>query len=385
MVHLTTLYALDVDTLKKSNRALIVNFNRDLKGTPKWGIVDLAHSGVGKTTIYCETTLLEAEKKELETHLAITDSAFIGAGANSLPSTGYTALAWLDINITKAWNFDISADFAQLMKDYLFVVFVGDNPGRTFNIYHQDSSEFCTSAFLRIGVPIFHDEIQARSAGRTAMKLCDVAVLGQWQGVSFRPGDIAAVIQIIEKQDVSLPTLTLWANKSQRTSPPGFSKTMSKYSNPKLIVETNDDRSIELKIPRHINKDDLNSVHIRTCAQTNTNPAWLLGTLTALPRSGSDQEYIAATMVLTLIRTKAKKRILGIDLPQHFQLNKEEQDFIVATLHENAYVTECNINNNASLIAIRNQLLPTFARNRWVEVSGYRPPMVDDYWKQAAK
>ena len=47
--------------LKNSNKALMVNFNRDPRGTPKWGVIDLRNKY--KPQVYCETPLLEAEKK----------------------------------------------------------------------------------------------------------------------------------------------------------------------------------------------------------------------------------------------------------------------------------------------------------------------------------
>lgn len=396
VVRLNDLRALDGAALRRSNQVLIVNFNPDVKGIAKWGVVDLRGT---PSTVYCETPLSDDEKREFEETLELRDNVYIGAGANSLRSTGYTALAWLDENVTKAWNFDISADFPSLMHDFALVYFGGDNPGKTFYLTPGEVGTFRTPAFRHISAHAFLEDaatagisasVSAHTfqGGEVLSSLTAAAGLGQFLANEFTPGDIGAVIKLSHTMGWSPAQTTSFIKKARGTLPPGFAMTMSRYidrSDSRLLTETAE-RSI-LKVPGVIDSRHLEAFHNEVCAGRNTNPVFLRTTRTEVPRPGShsDQEYIAAIMIFTLIRTKAKKRILEIELPPHFELNPDEQAFVVRTLRENAYITEFRINANRSLQAISDALIPTFARNRWLAANGYRPPMVDDYWEQAAR
>ncbi len=390
VVHLGDLPALDADTLKYTHQALIVNFNRDLKGAPKWGVVNL--TDVDNPVVYCETALTEREKRELEAGLSVNINRFIDSGANSLPSTGYTALAWLDNKITKAWNFDVNADFAALVQHYNFVQTGGDSSSLTFRMKEREVDEFCTPAFRRIASNSFSDigyssdiTSNAFTGGRALVMLSYAAALGKLAGHTFRPGDIAAAIQISETEGWTNPDIKPFFNKSLSTLPPGFSKTILRNTDPILLTESADGTTISLNVPGYIDIYELERAHDAVCRETGTNSSLLRKIPYDVPRAGTEEEYMAVMMVLTLIRAMAKKRILEINLPTHFNLNRDEKEFVIATLSENAYITEFKVNNNASLEEIRTQLIPTFARNRWLAESGYRPPMIDDYWKQAAK
>ncbi len=389
VVHLHDLSMLDVNQLKRENQALFVNFNRDLKGAPKWGVIDLRNKA--NLTAYCETPLTESEKALLEKNLGVQMGEFIGAGANSLPSTGYTALAWLDNNITHAWNFNIDGDFSALMQAYAFAEFGGDVPGMSYSIHPHEINQFCTPAFRNIANQAFLDmggrgiESNVFSGGRPLTFISYAAVLGQCGDSRFRPGDIGAVINIFESKGLKThDQVKPFFRKSASTSPPGFSRTLSVHI-PKLLIEDEDGSSMFLKIPDILDIDRINDTHVKNCRETNTSSDWLRGLPTTVPRAGTKAEYLAAIMVMTLVRCKAKKRILKIDLPEKYQLNREEQAFVVATLSENAYVSEFECNHNLSLEWVHTELTPILARNRWLAASGYRPPMIDDYWKQAAK
>ena len=388
VVHLNDLPYLDTNRLQLSNQALIINFNPDLKGSPKWGVVNLKDKS--HPVVYCETALNEREKRDLEASLGVAVHSFIDAGANSLPSTGYTALAWLDNQITKASNFDVNGDFAALAQQYAFVQMGGDANSLTYMINATEVHQFCTPAFRRIASASFSDlpiisDITANAfkGGRALTLLGYSAVLGVLDGKTFRPGDIAAAIRISELKGWTNPQVRPSFLKAASTLLPSFSKTLARHRMPNLLAESGD--TISLAVPDVIDMTCLNEIHVAVCKETGTADDWLIKIPGLVPRVGTVQEYIAVIMVLTLIRAMAKKRILEIHLPAHFILNPEEKKFVVATLTENAYITEFNVNGNDSLIDVRAQLISIFARNRWLAASGYRPPMIDDYWKQAAR
>lgn len=400
VVHLNNLVvpnALDIDELKQKD-ALMVNFNRDLKGTPKWGVINL----LDKTTpvIYCETPLTEREKAEIQNALGIqlTEEQFKGATANSLPSTGYMAIAWLDNNVTKAWNFDVSTDFTALLKEFIMGYFGGDNPGLSYSFIENERTKYCSPAFqevLKI-TGFYEKEYSANDYTQPGFGISRstwLAGLGKIGDESFRPGDLGKAVQIVGSADWAYPQMEPHLYRYNRTLPPGFAATLSRhqlaYGSP-LVAQTAN--SVTLNIPESLDTYALERTHETECAKTNTYSGWpdTLWQKLGTKQGGTKEEFYATMIVLGLVRSKAKKQILTLNVPNNYQLNKEEQQFVIQTLLENPYVTEFNINEtlnspNKSLEQVKLALIPTFARNRWLAANGYRPPLVDNYWRQAAR
>jgi hypothetical protein len=391
VVHLRNLHALDIPSLKRSKKTLIVNFNRDIKAMPKWGVVDLTNPA--NPNVYCETALTEPERKDLERSLDVVGQCtYLGDRASGTQSTGYTAIAWLDIHKTQAWNFDLNADFSTLLRSVMIMHFGCDlENGFKYQILPHEVARFCTPSFRHIASSTFPDmrrdgiENNVFHGGRAAFMISSMAALNEIAGESLTLGDMAAVIGILVKKNWKAGDLVPTFNKAIATFPFGFDVTLARFGSPQLVTESGDGQSISLKVPDSIDLVALRSEHVRVCRERNINPLWLDDLPTKFPRKGSEKEYIAAMMVMTLIRTKAKKAVLDIHLPMHYSLNQSEIAFAVAALSENAYVTDFRINANPSLKTIDQQLKPIFARNRWLAFNGYRPPMFDNYWKQAAK
>lgn len=387
--HLAAFTPREIVTLKAKNKALIVNLNKNLKAPAKWGIVDLNDSKV-----YCESALSETEKLLLDKSLNIKVMSYEGGNANSLISTGYTALAWLDTNITKAWNFDISADFSTLQDAFLLTYFGGDNPGLKFTFEEGERKEFCTKEFSEVlsnrcfGTNDSEDEKDV-DPGFILTRMNWLSGLGNINGEKFTLNDLSSVIGIAGKNKMSWDAIRPLTDKAKRSLPPRFNATILAHrglvEENSIIVGQKRQTKVKLSIPKNIDIHELMLTHEKECRKTNTDSSWLRVLYKDVPRKGTEEEFYATMIVLTLIRSKAKKSILSIDLPEKFQLNKDEIDYIVANLADNPFVTEFEINNNASLQVIKDQLLPVFARNRWLAANGYRPPFVANFWKEAAK
>jgi hypothetical protein len=385
VMHLTNLMLLNDNDKKdlKKNEVLIINLNHDLKATPKWGVVRLSP---GKPVLYCETPLTETEKAEVESGLTMkfAEEQFIGGTANSLVSTGYMALSWLDNAITHSWNFDTNADFHSLIADMLLVYFGGDNPGLKYN--RGECDRYADPNF----VGLVEDTFSGICPGKLA-QIYSIATLSQIAGEAITPGDLIKTIEILGNKKPAFDSLFA---EACRSLPPGFSKTLDSY--PGLL--TTNAESVALNITEKFSSSLLETYHGHACKKTNTNTYWFnqiwnvqegkreLGNVVGQYYKGfPKEEFYATTVVLALIRSRAKKPKISIDLPSKYQLNREEQTFIINTLADNAYVTEFLINENESLKEVKEELRPIFARNRWLKEQGYRPPLVDDYWKQAAR
>lgn len=94
----------------------------------------------------------------------------------------------------------------------------------------------------------------------------------------------------------------------------------------------------------------------------------------------------ASTLVLNVFRSCAREKALVIDLPAQYQLDADEQALVCYLMEMNPYV--CDFQNrlkNASLTAINNNLQHIFARNRWLSINAYLPPLLDEFWVVAAE
>lgn len=81
-----------------------------------------------------------------------------------------------------------------------------------------------------------------------------------------------------------------------------------------------------------------------------------------------------------------KKKKLSITLPIKYQLVQMEQDLICYLMRNNPFVCEFeNTSNNASLAVIQENLKHIFARNRWLSINYYLPPLLAEFWTVAAE
>jgi len=396
VLNLDSIELSDAPKLITSNDALMVNFNRDSRGTPKWGVVDLRVKG--NPQVYCETPLLEAEKKEMEERLGFKFREVSPGKSDSLKLTGYLAIAWLsDKILPKSWNFDINADFNVILGDYIFSQFRGDGTGVHFACEGNEYDEYFTPELQQINDECYggHGDPAKGSkkwGGYSAIKLSATAILATIDGESVPTNDFAKVIKIVGSKKFNGAKFNDLYEECYRTKIPRFSQTIAAFGSPKILNESEEDASVTLTVPESISKFSLRQAHEKACAVTSTNHT-LLSFLTP-PGSHREWEANAATaIVLTVFRARAKKRVLVVNLPEKFQLLLEEQQFIIGQMQDNPYVTEFKIdtnitneeNKNLSLRNVKKVLLPVFARNRWLAISGYRPPLTDNYWKQAAK
>ena len=372
--------------LQKNKSALMINLNLNLKEPPKWAVIDLRGP---KARIFCETPLLETERGELERRLAITLDDVSPGKADSLISTGYTAIAWLDQNITRVWNFDINADFNLLLADYALMIFRADGDGVHFGTVNNEYNTYFTDELKAINNAAYGGKVDPLPYSEkwgvfSLCRMVALATLGTIEGEHIPYNDLAKVIEVVGRHELTSDEFERYSGLAYRSRIPRFSQTLID-----LGILAQREKQVTLIIPTQINFDDLSDAHIISCAKTSTNSA-LLYFINRDPRyinqRPSTTEEIATAMVLTMFRSCAKVPVLNINLPEKYQLNKNEQEMIVRLMQDNAYVTELNINeNNQSLKKLKNELLPVFARNRWLAENDYLPPFYDNYWQRAAK
>lgn len=239
--HLTRMERIQRQKLFNENVALLVNFNPKFPGerceTPKWGVLDLRDQTAPK--IYCEAVLIEESEKAttealLGKFLAPTD--YLGAETEDLPSTGYTAFAWLDIHITNAWSFNTSADFSALLKNFLLVHLGGDlYKERTKGSidYKLPASEraTCTEAFQSLCNHFGDSDVSDKwnLFAQDLSFLADIAVTGDLLGATFQSGDLASALESVNtklKERVAIQRIRDQRYESSRTLPAFFDQTL---------------------------------------------------------------------------------------------------------------------------------------------------------------
>lgn len=67
------------------------------------------------------------------------------------------------------------------------------------------------------------------------------------------------------------------------------------------------------------------------------------------------------------------------------KLLKEDLALLVRLLKDNVYITQFEVGSHPQLNQVKVKLHSTLARNQWLQHNGYLPPLVDNYWAQAAK
>jgi hypothetical protein len=398
--HLIIPDAINIEPLTKK-KAWVINFNCDLEAPPKWGVIEFDNSSPAE--IYCETPLTEREKEQLQNVLGMNldSSLFVGATANNLASTGYTAISWLDKNVINAWNFDVTTDFIALFKDILVSYFGGDNPGLQYHYVGQEGKKYATPAFKQCmrfdgtyagTVEQYRPDETSTHPAFAINRLFWAACMRPEQGEICKTIDALGFNRDINNNN---DLLKKYLYPFARTLPPAFGATLSthEYRNEqgklqKLVTENSD--SVTLSIPSKLDIEALTRTHLKVAKDTATTSTWLRLVGSEVPRLGTPEEFYASLIVLAFTRAKAKKRELNINMPEVFQLNEQEQQFIISSLQENPYVTQLNINQNLakpnkSLNAVKKALTPSLARNRWLADNNYLPPLIDNYWRQAAR
>ncbi|HHI9477391.1 TPA: hypothetical protein ACTUT5_001302 [Legionella anisa] len=95
---------------------------------------------------------------------------------------------------------------------------------------------------------------------------------------------------------------------------------------------------------------------------------------------------LATCFVLNTFRACAKEKNLIIDLPEKYQLHEIEQNLVCYLMQRNPFVCRFeNPSNNRSLKLINENLQHIFARNRWLSINGYLPPLLDEFWNVSAE
>ncbi|WP_131793050.1 hypothetical protein [Legionella birminghamensis] len=369
--------------IKSQNDALIVNFNRDPKGLAKWGIVDLRDKY--NPQIYCETPLLEVEKKELEKRLSIEFNEVSARKAVNLISTGYSAIAWLDQNIAKAWNFDVSSDFNSLLSCYVFAQFRGDSSGIKYRFKEDEYKRFCTPEFRKANAASYaKSDYENRWNGFAPIKYTAISALPEVAGEKITLNSIVDVIRIAGGKDFGQKQFDAHWNPAYRSNIPGFIRTMTQFGKPPALKI--EEGLAVLDVPKEIDERKLKAAHIRACSETDTNSYFFKNLSLSPSEDFIPQRDIATAMVINTFRGQSKQPRLKINLPRLFDLNQAESHLISKQVEDNAYLTELDINeDNVSLRLLKEELLPVLGRNRWLKESGYLPPMIDNYWQRVAR
>jgi hypothetical protein len=364
------------------NNIALINLHPDPKQTPKWIVMDCRDPSL--PVVYCEAPILESEKLLLETkaQVKIPLENYQGGKASLSVSSGYTALAWCMKQVESVCALKLDSDFSALVEEFTFI-----QPGR---IFRGDDITYYTSDYRQ-----FAGEDSGWFSRSSIYSFARAAILGKLGNDTYPINDLSAALPIYNSALSS--TKDEQTKLNARSYILGFDNALGKpteSADPKApqavryITEDIDRELVKLTVT------DSNPVDIIAItnayadyANKNSVPLSWLSQYVERPYSSDDPQdlHYATAMVLAVFRSCAKLSNLQIDLANKYQLDKIETDFILQFMENNPYVCQLTLGvPNKSLENIQDQLIHIFARNRWLKYNGYKPPMFDDFWKNAA-
>jgi hypothetical protein len=284
------------ESMRKEEGVMIVDFNLDPKGMPKWGVIRLKRPmdedyrrrsehlhNPPFVDIYCEMPLTEAEKalvyrlfpepeenKDYARALRRPINCFEHSNTSSLESTGLAALAkfeeWFPTTMY-AWTagtrsvtpaqFKLGADFPAALSSFFCSQF---GKGKAYTL-KRDERAYCDAAFLGIAGPQFSppgtktltETSNALEGGAAFRSLASVASLGtltreghplRHDRKEWRAGDIGALIQALHDSELTAEA-PLYKNaylESAAILLEQVSKTLEEYEFdvPRVITEVAD-------------------------------------------------------------------------------------------------------------------------------------------------
>ena len=362
----------------KTQDALIVNFNPNLKEAPQWGILDLQHRPHPR--VFCDMPIIDTRQHMLEEKLALANCEYEGGTASSLQTTGYTATSWLDENLFKVGQSDTEADFTNLLFDTTYLMFGGDRGSLPYDA--SDEAGLFTEAFKYFKTTVCQT---SGNFSRLFVAAVQASALGMHKNERFKPGDLQALIKTLHDKQSTGRELEDARGDATKTFIVGFSKTLEHVNYFSQVKDrvTNQVLSTTLTVPDIIDVSRLKREHEISADQQGVNPMWFSNLLRG---DDNQQQNVAVFMLYSLIRSKSKSPVINIWVPGGLVIPTNDIETIVRLLDQNAFVTELNnVNNNRSLEHIKDRAAPTLARNRWLHASGYLPPIADDYWRRAAE
>lgn len=357
VMHLRNLPLLDAATIYQQNTALFINVSLNPKQPPKWCVLDLQDKY--NPRLYCEMPLIEAEKAALEKvfKLGADSIHYIEPTSDSIESTGYAAIAWLssdEVPAAKAWNFDVDSDFSMQLRQLYYVLWGGDSSSFTYTNTPGEQNYF-TEAYRRISTGIYEGSPSKSNefkGGHTARNLASVATMGSLYQHSFRPGDLAAVVQLTLDEDISKQELDpILRFHAYRTGLPGFNETLKR----KFVQEDGDKNTLVISNSLML-YDDVDLAHGSAVGAAGT------GTNTALYGSTYDS---LDNYLLHIIP-------LPTDLAPY-------RNSLIWTQTELYYVTETGGLEKAHLTALQQQQVQAFinVQSSLQKSSGKKPELLE--------
>ncbi|MDX2345684.1 MAG: hypothetical protein QNK11_02250, partial [Legionella sp.] len=377
-------------------KAFFIDFSTDAKDKPQWGALNLTDPC--NPRFFCEMPLADSDKSWLEETFNLTQCTYEGKTSSAVQTTGYTAALWLGLEELgtgykkQAYaSAKLEGDFSSVSLNAVAGLMHGsDVPGLDYTISPTDET-YSTQAFntfKSIKRSAAEDYMHiSPSFGMSLYALYEGSTAGSYEGKDLKVGDVQGLINAIK------PTATYrhWHDdrkRGGRTDVPALSDTLaydqegySAYSHSE--IEDNK-KLVRLDIKDTLNVDNLRRHHIAASAHVGINSSWLS---TYIGESVHyDKKQVAATLMLfAFVRGNAKVPVLDISLDDYFNIKEEDKIIIIKFLKDNAFITEFKLRkDHPDLLEIQKALEPTLARNRWLNESGYLPPISANYWKIAA-
>lgn len=370
-----------------ANHLMFVDFNEHFEGPAQWGVVVFKEGKPDR--IYSESPLDDSEKRALDQVFGerLNDALYETDGSALSPSSGYAALSWVNDEITKLPSIHMTSTAGFYVQVGVLIRLMGD----TRSISTRPDERRYESETYR-----FFDALRGYLP---LSDLAEMSMLGMFLGVRLKENDLCTAMEILKEKTPHPTRSTVSAGSDRcaaeyrRSFVPRLCEAMVRME---ILSEV--DNKVRLVIPETLDVARLITEYYASggfielpsfvgiiASPLSKDKDEAIVQATAL-FTGKNMERLISAQVLSTFSGHAKTSELSIHMPASFNLSITDHNLIVQQTEANAHLTRIeNTAGNDSIKWLIKRLLSTTARNRWLSANRYRPPMMDDFWRQAAK
>lgn len=434
----------DLTTVFSPGKNLLINLNQNMLGEPKWAAVHVAADGL---QVYCEALLLESEKQQLADlaqRANVTIQKYEGQTAENGVSCGYMAVAWLknEINIPtkEQWSginertnsgqrLNHSSTFWSLREVFLHQLSrIGDSDDHYPQFYANKSPYHSTG---ELG---FNINSNSHNYGSDLNSINTLSVLfnrdirntaKDYKGlIKQKKGELkdlaAHLLQVdtFQKNQTNLKThhyfieeknsvrfkiptqkeignfneiWRSWINITEKKN----LLSLRNLGNPteqsiKILNEISSEKEDYPKFECSDNnmqafKQWIKTLDIPDQKQKKTVEKIIKGTL---KKETPNKPTPNALFLAVFNDAAARCQIFSVEPHQGFALTEDEKKYLISEMHYNPFMQDLRLEGNEldqSLLEFKAQISPILARNRWLAENDYKPPVIADYWQDAAR
>ncbi|MCX7116653.1 MAG: hypothetical protein NTW94_01840 [Legionellales bacterium] len=376
-------------TVREPFDACWINLNEDLTKPAKWGVLKngLPH------LFYCEMSLSPAEKKLLRNKFG-TITFQPSANTKNFNATGYSALAWFDVNVQNRFGMTMEQGFDDLRKGFISAQFRGDlnSSYLTYTFKPKEYESFGSSGFQQALYLTHSGPDSSGWIGGAYSAVLIPAVLAIGEHSTETLPDVCTAIEHFSRYPVASkvdndPIVAEY----QRFSLYGLIDVLKQYpvgsGSRKMLTIHATGSKLELNLPDSLNEDDFWSIFEAKLDLKRWDPNYkeIIKKKHEDDPEPDKHRYLYLMILLNTVYQCIKIKTMVLTLPITLSLTKDEQALLGRFLEQNKSLTSLQIIGNVDTAkALSTGSAPLLAMNRWLAMCNHNASCIEDSWEWAA-